>query len=349
MVDFTHARIEQVSAHFVGNKAGEQPLLLSEVPLDLTVGELEGLLKKFFLEPFEGNEYFAFDFPNGDLTQNPVREFCRDIFERPSGFHGNSVNMARHLYERSVHPKIKGGDFFVVSFSGILYGEEVLDAVGMIKSENKQAFLKLEVVDGSSRLVYDFGNALDKMDKGCLVLQTETNDGYRLLIVDKANRAVEAQYWREEFLGLRPVPNNYFHTEQFIHMTKDFVVNKLSEDFPVHKADQIDMLNKSMDYLKEHDYLVGEEFAKTVFEDEQVQEAFLQHRQAYQDENNLPLEPSFGISPASLKKQLKVLKSVLKLDKNFHIYIHGDRQLIERGFDEERGKHYYKVYFEEEN
>ncbi len=43
------------------------------------------------------------------------------------------------------------------------------------------------------------------------------------------------------------------------------------------------------------------------------------------------------------------MRSVLKLDKNFHIYIHGDRELIERGYDEEKGKSFYKVYFEEES
>ena len=40
-------------------------------------------------------------------------------------------------------------------------------------------------------------------------------------------------------------------------------------------------------------------------------------------------------------------KSVIKLDKNFHIYVHGNRELIEQGEDE-KGK-YYKVYFKEES
>ncbi|MES1226514.1 MAG: nucleoid-associated protein, partial [Bacteroidota bacterium] len=49
------------------------------------------------------------------------------------------------------------------------------------------------------------------------------------------------------------------------------------------------------------------------------------------------------------KKQAKVFKSVLKLDKNFHIYIHGRRDLIEKGIDEITGKKFYKIYFEEES
>jgi len=38
----------------------------------------------------------------------------------------------------------------------------------------------------------------------------------------------------------------------------------------------------------------------------------------------------FDISKEALKRQTRFLKSVLKLDKNFHIYIHGNRELINR-------------------
>ena len=38
--------------------------------------------------------------------------------------------------------------------------------------------------------------------------------------------------------------------------------------------------------------------------------------------------------------------TIIKLDKNFHIYIHGDRQKLAQGEDE-NGK-YYMLYFEKE-
>ena len=55
----------------------------------------------------------------------------------------------------------------------------------------------------------------------------------------------------------------------------------------------------------------------------------------------------FAISPHAVKKQARVFKSVLKLDKNFHIYIHGDRSLIERGTEKD-GRKFYKIYYREE-
>ena len=42
------------------------------------------------------------------------------------------------------------------------------------------------------------------------------------------------------------------------------------------------------------------------------------------------------------------MRSVIKLDKNFHIYVHGGEQLIEQEYDEERGMKYYKLYYREE-
>jgi len=63
----------------------------------------------------------------------------------------------------------------------------------------------------------------------------------------------------------------------------------------------------------------------------------------------MEIADSFAISPSAVKKQAKVFKTVLKLDKNFHVYIHGRRDLIEKGYDEMSGKHYYKLYFEEES
>jgi len=56
---------------------------------------------------------------------------------------------------------------------------------------------------------------------------------------------------------------------------------------------------------------------------------------------------NFEISAQAVKKQSKIFKSVLKLDKNFHIYIHGDKELIEKGVEKD-GRKFYKIYYKEE-
>ena len=39
------------------------------------------------------------------------------------------------------------------------------------------------------------------------------------------------------------------------------------------------------------------------------------------------------------------MKSVIKLDKNFHIYVHGGEGLIRKGYDPETGMAFYQLYF----
>ena len=57
---------------------------------------------------------------------------------------------------------------------------------------------------------------------------------------------------------------------------------------------------------------------------------------------------NFEISSNAVKETKKKFKSVLKLDKNFSVYIHGNRDYVVKGFDEERQMNYYQLYFNDE-
>jgi hypothetical protein len=79
-----------------------------------------------------------------------------------------------------------------------------------------------------------------------------------------------------------------------------------------------------------------------------VVDTFMAFKKNFESSRNFEIEDEFDIHLSAVKKQQKVFKTVLKLDKNFHIYIHGRRDLIEKGIDEMTGKKYYKIYFDEE-
>jgi hypothetical protein len=81
----------------------------------------------------------------------------------------------------------------------------------------------------------------------------------------------------------------------------------------------------------------------------EMKEQFAVFKDNYAKSKSLNFEDEFDIDLTAVKKQSRSYKSVLKLDRNFHIYIHGRRDLIERGFDEATGKYFYKIYFEEES
>ena len=130
-------------------------------------------------------------------------------------------------------------------------------------------------------------------------------------------------------------------------LTKAFVADKLAEDFVVTKADQVDYLNRSMNYFKKKEHFDVNEFSEEVFADKNVIHSFLGFKDDFQAEKDVQIDEGFAISAAAVKKQQRVFKSVLKLDKNFHIYIHGDKRLIERGTDSD-GRKFYKIYYTEE-
>jgi len=118
----------------------------------------------------------------------------------------------------------------------------------------------------------------------------------------------------------------------------------------VEKADQIDMLNRSLDYFKENDTFVENDFKDNVVQFPEVIDAFDEFKSAYEEKKQMNFsEEAFAIDNQALKKEQKGFKSVLKLDKNFHVYIHGDRHLIEKGFDEGKQMNFYKIYYNEEN
>jgi hypothetical protein len=104
-----------------------------------------------------------------------------------------------------------------------------------------------------------------------------------------------------------------------------------------------------MNFFKTKDQFNQHEFEAEVLEDPSVIESFRNYERTLMTGNESDIVDNFEISAQAVKKQVRVFKSVLKLDKNFHIYIHGNRQLIEKGFDEETNKHYYKLYFDQES
>jgi hypothetical protein len=348
MLEFLNCSIDKIIVHKVGNKTNQDDLQLSKTLLEAEDEKLKDLLIRYFLHPFSQSEFNSFTFSNEDFTLNPLYQFATKVFDNKSSFTESSIHIAKHLFEIAIHPQIKSGDLFVVTFSNIILGGERLSGLGIFKSENKQPFLKLDRQSDDYYLHYEDGINIEKLDKGCLILNTDKDSGYKVCVVDKSNKAGEAQFWKEAFLNVRPFKDEYHFTKQFLNITKNYVTLQLDEEFDVNKADKIDLLNRSVDYFKTHESFDKKEFEKDVLQDTGIIKSFRKYDESYREDNNLELADNFEISTQAVKKQARVFKSVLKLDKNFHIYIHGDRELIEQGIDKD-GRKYYKIYYKEEN
>lgn len=340
------ARIEQIIVHKVGNKVADEALLLSEQALEAD-DILADILCKYFLSGIKSEEYYRLQH-DIELPMNEVYTCVKRIFSETASFIEQSAHLARHLYLQSTHPKVKGGEFYVVYFKEMVLDGRSMDAVGLFKSENRDTFLEVSQSFSGIGLESREGININKLDKGCIIFNTEAERGYVLSIVDNTNKGTEAQYWKDLFLSVSVLNNDFHQTNQFLGLTKQFVTKQLQEDFEVTRADQIDLLNRSVEYFKTHNSFDKDEFEQEVFGDEQVIRSFRQFDQQYRNENEMDISDGFEINAQAVRKQARVFKSVLKLDKNFHIYIHGNRELIEQGVDE-NGRKFYKIYYEEEN
>jgi hypothetical protein len=318
---------------------------LSESAIQINEND-KALLVRYFIASFlNTSEYFNL-YHEADLTLNEVYVYASKIFDNPETLHEQSVNLAKHLYEKSNHPKIKGGEFYVVYFKDCIVDGETVDAVGLFKSENKDTFLKVYPSGDGFEIESQQGININKLDKGCLIFNTDRENGYVVAVVDNTNKGAEAQYWIDDFLHVRQRRDEYYNTQNLLSMTKNFVTKELPNRFEVSKADQVDLLNKSVKFFKEKDTFDMDEFANEVIGQPEVIDSFNRFRDDYARDRDIEFADSFTISDSAVKRQARVFKSVIKLDKNFHIYVHGDRNLIEQGEDD-KGK-FYKVYYKEE-
>jgi hypothetical protein len=350
MVTYFETKLDRLAIHRVGNKLHEEYFVLSDKLLSIEDELLNNLVMQYFLNPFEKlNEVFHFTHSTGDLNLNEVYSFCSKIFNDPAVFLECSQQAAQFLFHTANHPKIKGGELYVAYFKDLQLEGELLDAVGIFKSETKEAFLKIAVEQNQFNLAYEeAGINLNKLDKGCLVFNTNKEEGYIVMAVDHTNRSSDAVYWKDNYLQLKIRNDNFNKTNSALQVYKNFVTNKLDDEFELSKADKIDLLNKSMKYFKEKEVFDIDDFSQEVIGNPQAIDSFKSYTKAYEQEFDTPIADNFDISAPAVKKQSKVFKSILKLDKNFHIYIHGSKELIEKGFDEDRVMNYYKVYFKEE-
>jgi hypothetical protein len=351
MVTHFDASLETVSVHHVGNQSLGELYALSEQPLALKDELIPKLLMQYFLTPFDKvNEVYHLHHPSGDLGLNALHHFVTMMFEQPERFHEASEQIAKWLFQVTNHPNIKSGELYVAYFHNVQIEGNSLDVIGIFKSENKETYLKVYPEKGGFNVDYE-ENAINinKLDKGCLIFNIEKENGYKVVVIDKNTSGQDAAvYWKDQFLQLKIRNDSFNQTSNTLSIYKNFVTQKLDDEFEMSKADKIDLLNRSMKYFKEKETFDMDEFAGEVIGNPEAIESFKSFKNQYEQEFDSPIGDSFEISGNAVKKQQRVYKSVLKLDKNFHIYIHGDNKLIEKGFDDDKAMNYYKVYFKEE-
>lgn len=345
-LNFSSAKLINTIVHQVGNKSNLEGYNLSSSVASIEDDYNQSALVNYFLSPFVNKEYYQF-WHESDINLNACYKYCKELFRSSGKFIEVSQKFAKHLYECSDHPNIRKGELYISMFQNFIVDDEEVKAIGIFKSESKDLFVQPYNSNNVFELNFQEGMSLKSIDKGCLIIQT-TDGTLKLSIIDKTNKGVDARFWIDEFLRVIPYNDNFNKTNQILNITKNYITKQFAEEFNVNKTDQIDLLNRSIDYFKTHETFDKIDFQKEVFHHKEMIKSFEAYDENYRQNNEIEIDDNFEISNQAVKKQARVFKCVLKLDKNFHIYIHGDKELIEKGVEKD-GRKYYKIYYEDES
>lgn len=347
MFNTSRATIDKIIIHKVGNKSKEEGFFISD-QLFSPDSNTENVLLDYFTKPLNNQPCLSFSHEE-NLSLNPMYSSCISMFNHEHLFTDQSEKIVSHLYDSSTHPNIKGGEVYIIYFKDIYLNEVETDAIGIFKSENKDNFIKINEKETAIDLSILEGISLNKLDKGCLVFNTMEESGFNVYTVDNNNK--EAQFWTDIFLGVTEQQDNRFHTNKYVEMIKEYSDTTFGQE--EEPEGQIQFMNKAYDYMQGNEHFDVDQFNTAVFEDPYHQERFMDFRNNYMDSHNVTTADEFQIEKKSAQQMSKYLRKKIKLDDSIEVNINltnlkNGNEVIEKGYDEEKDMHYYKLYFKEE-
>lgn len=347
MLKTSNTYIAKATLQRVGNKLSEELSYTTSEEIPFTEEE-EDLLKSFFLRSIKSSFDLMKFTHHISLDYNAVYDNSSKFFQQEISFIEYSNNILNHLYEKSNHPQIKTGELFIILFKDLKFQEITTDAIGIFKIENKIDYLKFNHLEDDLDFTISKGVKLQKIDKGCLILNTEQSSGYRVISID--NNSYDANYWKKAFLDLEEVQNDSYQTKHHLSLLSDFS-NTMVENNDTYT--QKEFISQGIQLLNDNETITKDLLEEELLSPFDVVDSYAQFKTQYNKENALELEESFNVSNATLKKEKRKIKSQINLDTKIQIKLDlsdGEtvKENVEKGFDDERKMYYYKVYYNEE-
>jgi len=348
MIKRNKASISKCILHKVGNKFNSTKNAFSEQPIDFDE-ESYDIIVPYLLKPFTNlAESFRFNH-HSNVELNEINNYASQLLKDDSEFVEISKHIVTHLFEQSNSSQIKTGDVIICMIHDLQYQDYQTDAIGIFKIENKTHFFQTYLENNSYDIIANRGISTKKVDKGCLVLNASDGEGKIVLSVDNNN--YDAQYWIKSFLNVKYPDDSNEHTKNYIEMCRDFSKEVMQPQFG--GQEQSNFLAKTVDFFKENEIANIETFKGNVFENEDRIQLFEAFKKGYESDHNILIRNQFDISEIVLKKQKQKIKTEIKLDTNIQIKLDVDapdasEDFLERGYDEDKKMHYYKVFFNEE-
>lgn len=340
-VNYIDTTLSHLMIHGIGNKCMDEALVLSsqEVKLsEMTASKLlDNLLRKM---PNEASYHYSHDI---DLSYNEMFAFSQKVFKENATFVEMSKNIAKHLFNQGITKKIHSGIVYIAYLQGILVDDKEVDAIGFFKSEKTDSFLKVNYENGIYSLSSEHG--MGSIKKGCLVMNTDSENGYLVSLLNTKKKC-DVKYWNEDFLGIRLRNDDCCKTSQIIELCGSFI----TKNEEMTKADKAGMIDKVLSAMAVGDTSF-EKIADTVFEEKNVRQQFTDYHQKRENLDESTLNNNFVPDMETVEKEVRKYRNKIKikLDDDFEVLIKGGEKNIIKGYDEEKGMSYYKLYFKKEN
>ncbi len=350
MLNLYNTQIESLSLHRVGNKSRNEEIFLSDEPYSLS-DEITPLFKEFILKPFRDKEEVYFQFAHEvDLEYNEMFNFANEIFTNPNSVHEVSKKITNHLYSCSNHPHIKNGEVYVTYMKNLSIDNNVVDAIGIFKSEIKSDFLELDENGNHLEMILKQGISLDKLDKGCIIFNHKKEEGYKILVHD-SNR-YDARYFVEHFLGIDAFEDEAFFTKKYLKFCQSFAKDVVlpAED----KKEEVMFLNRAVNHFAKNDDFVEQDFLKEVIDNPDLISEFKNYKVDSGAKYSIEDVSDFQISNKAVTEARKKFKNVINLDTGITIKLdfvnpESADKFLEIGFDEEKQLYYYLCYFSKQS
>lgn len=318
----------------VGNKSKEDGVSFSDSLCQ--VGGVEEYLLGVIKASFKFDDWKRFYYID-DLELNPTYRFVSKIFADETAMVKQANNLARHLYEQSIHPNVKIGEFYVVLLEGCEVDGVETNAIGLFKSEVHETVLTVKMENNRLVLSPEMGMSLKKLEKGCIVFNVEKEQGYKLVVVDNTGSNTDAHYWVDNFLHVCNIEDDYHQTERLAELCKGFV-EKVSEQ---SASDGAIIAKKATEVLKSAETLAVADLADVICKNEEQKEEFAAYRKSFEEENGALKDEVVLVKKAVNYKPVSRM-NVLKIGTDFEVKVLNPEARIEQGEDK-NGK-WWKLY-----
>ncbi len=238
---------------------------------------------------------------------------------------------------------------YVVHFTNVSIDNNVVDAIGIFKSEIKSDFIELEENGSHLDMIIKQGISLEKLDKGALIFNYKKEEGYKILSID-SNR-YDARYWLEHFLSVDAFHDENFHTKSYLKFAQSFAKEVVApaED----KKEEVMFMNKAINHFAKNDQFEETAFLNEVLENPDLIAEFKNYKVDKGEKYSIEDLTTFPISNTAVNDARKKFKNLIELDTNITIKLDFVNQesadkFLEKGYDSEREQYYYLCYFNKE-